>query len=1125
MRYIHFLFLCVCIICCVQTSSVRAEVPKDSLAQNADDIAHCRRLSLARDFVAKLKAGISRADKYLGLDTRRHVAKNVLPEGEMLIFQPVLERNFRPNGMILGQMHNGKVVLSLTDFADILQLAISIDSDGQKASGWYIRENRPFSLDIAQKEVNTEKGVFKVSDDVFIKDRDIYVPARELAYWLDFEVDVKVDSQEFLLKSDILLPVQEKEERKKNKYVRHETADPGLPLGGKSYTLASVPIVDVTTRSTYNKDRNDDEGEYFHQAYVKTVGDFAGGTLTTQSRIDDNNQLSRIRATYEQDSLEGDLLGALKAKHIEVGDVTTTQTPLGGSVSQELGVRITNTDPIRSFTRARTVISGNATPGWDVELYRRTQFIGIVHVGDDGFYRFEDVTLYSDDNNFRLVFYGLQGERHEEAVYVPYDKDLLSRGEGIYDISVSFDGQNAYVKRNLKSSNEDRGSMNIAAMYEKPLMDGMTGSVGFRSSENASHRDYVGSAGLSWTFKEALINADIGIDDEGEESVEFSVRRDFGEHELNYTSEWSDADFDDDSSSGNNGSTLGNYLSINGPIIMPYDDISSRYSAALTYDIEEDGDSFLSSTFGTNTVYRNVSFSGQLKHATGSTLQDDTLDSVVNLNIRKDKNVLRLATNYDIKPEAKVDSLSASYSRDINDELDIYLSATKDVDTSLVGYQARLDWQAGFIRISPSVSYNTEDDFFAGINTRFGLMREPLSGDIRMYDRTITNNALVSAFVYLDKNGDGNFNGEDEPLPDVVVSAPQNGRIARSNEKGIALFERMTNLRLTDVYVDKESLQDPAWIPGFEGVSILPRKGYVAQVEFPVHMSGELDGTVYANVVPLPDEIVAEIEPVSGVAPEEGEDEEFDALLKTYGEEPAKTGHKNFVQARAQPVPLRNIELQLYSDKGEIEQSVMTDIDGFYFFTNIPPGRYFLMIDEKSAQRKNVIRPKPQPVEITYEGTLIYDHKIFVDTGAGDVPSEIMADLKSYKERHPHVHFDDEKSDLVLNLGAYNSRLLMTLVWYKLRTRFGQILGEFSQPLVPPAESYADTKTGKHILRVAIDSKTLDEAYIMCRSFMVRDQYCKVEIFPSYINEAYIKQAMAISEPVDITEDAEKQVR
>ncbi|MCK5385537.1 MAG: hypothetical protein KAJ29_08140, partial [Alphaproteobacteria bacterium] len=341
---------------------------------------------------------------------------------------------------------------------------------GQKASGWYIRENRPFSLDIAQKEVNTEKGVFKVSDDVFIKDRDIYVPARELAYWLDFEVDVKVDSQEFLLKSDILLPVQEKEERKKNKYVRHETADPGLPLGGKSYTLASVPIVDVTTRSTYNKDRNDDEGEYFHQAYVKTVGDFAGGTLTTQSRIDDNNQLSRIRATYEQDSLEGDLLGALKAKHIEVGDVTTTQTPLGGSVSQELGVRITNTDPIRSFTRARTVISGNATPGWDVELYRRTQFIGIVHVGDDGFYRFEDVTLYSDDNNFRLVFYGLQGERHEEAVYVPYDKDLLSRGEGIYDISVSFDGQNAYVKRNLKSSNEDRGSMNIAAMYEKPLM-------------------------------------------------------------------------------------------------------------------------------------------------------------------------------------------------------------------------------------------------------------------------------------------------------------------------------------------------------------------------------------------------------------------------------------------------------------------------------------------------------------------------------------------------------------------------------------------------------------------------------------------------------------------------------
>jgi|GEM_PF-1169272 len=1108
-RYKYFLSLFLCVICCAQISYVCAEVPDDSFPRHNSGITYAQRLSLARDFVARLKTGIDRADMNPGLNnfetSKKSIVKNILPEGEMLIFQPILEKGFRLKGMIIGQMHHGEVVLSLRDFVDILQLAINIEQDGQKASGWYIREDRPFSLDMVQKVVNTTKGDFDISDNVFTKDGDVYVPVDELSRWFGFDIDAEVDSQEFVLTADIMLPVQEKEERKRNKYTRSKTFEPTLPLGGEANTMVGIPVVDVSTNSTYNKSRNDDEGEYYHRAYVTTASDFAKGTLVTKSSIDDNNQLSRVRATYKQNSLKGDLLGSLKAKRIELGDVTTTNTPIGGGISQELGMRITNTDPIRNYMRAHTVISGNAIPGWDVELYRNTQFLGLVTVGDDGFYSFDDITLYSSDNNFRLVFYGPQGEQHEETVYVPYDKDLLSRGEGIYDISVSFDGQNAYVKRDLKSSDEDRGTLNIAAMYEKTLSGGITGSVGFRSNEDNGNRDYIGSAGVSWALKEALINADLGVDDEGDATAELSVRRDFGDHEINYTNKWRQANFDGSSSFIDGGDTFNNNLSISGPFFAPHEDVSSRYSAVFAYDSVEGEDPSLSSAFGLSLGYRNANFNGRLQHETGGGLKDDQLDSIVNLSLKRGKNYLRLMSNYEITPDARLDALSASYSRDINDKIDFGLSVNKDMDQSLVGYQARLDWQAGFVSISPSVSYNSEDDFFAGLNTRFALAREPITGRIKMHDRAMTNNAFVSAFVYLDKNGDGKFNEKDEPLPEIVVSAPQNGRRAETDEKGIAFFDSMSDLRLTDVYVDQESLPDPAWIPGFEGISILPRKGYVAQVEFPIHMSGELDGTVYANVVPLPDEAVAQIEPASGVAPEEGGEEKYDIALGTYQQELAKSGGvdkpkaQGFVKAESQPVPLRNIELQLYNDKGNVEQKIITDVDGFYYFTNIPPGRYFLMISEGSAQRKNIIRPKPQPIEITYDGTLIYDHKIYVDTGEGDVPSEIMADLKAYKERHPHVHFDDEQSDLVLNLGEFNSRLLMSLVWYKLRTRYGEIFGEQTHSLVPPAQSYADAKTGKHSLRVALHDKTLDEAYSMCRSFLARDQYCKVEIYSSYM--------------------------
>jgi hypothetical protein len=1125
---IIFLLLFLCTIFFAQSGLVCAEPAPDSQTQITEQLSHSQRLSLAKDFVAKLKSGLSDADKWLYPEMYKNKKAgdetNVLDEGELLLLQPVLNSGFRPDGVITSQISKGGVVASLADFASILQLVINVDPDGQKAAGWYIRENRIFSLNMAKKEVVTPQGTYKISDRVFSEGGDIFVPVQELALWFGFEADVRVSYQEIRINSDEMMPVQEKEERKKKKYTGYEVSSPSLPLGGETYTSVSVPIVDVSTRSNYQKLDGDENGDRTNQATIQTAGDFAGGTLKTQSLVNDTNQLARARVTYEQDSLEGDLLGRFKAKHIELGDIRTAQTPIGGTVSQELGLRVTNTDPTRNFSRASTVISGNAIPGWDVELYRHTQFLGIIHVGDDGFYSFNDITLFSD-NNFRLVFYGPQGERHEETVNVPFDRTLLSQGEGIYDISVSFDGQNAYVNRDLKSSDEDRGSMKLVAMYEKPITDGLTGSVGVHSEIQDSRRNYVGSVGLSWIQNEALVNTNVAVDNEGDGAAEFAVRRDFGNHEMNYTGEWRGANFDDDTrESDYDVDTFESSLSINGPLLLPFsNDLSARYNTGFVHEYESGGDTLTSSMLGLNMSYNNVSFYGDLRHKTGNILSDDTLNSAANLNIRKGANNLYLTGDYEIMPNAEFKKFSASYARDFTDKLEMGLSVSKNIDQSMTDYQARLDWQAGFIRISPSISYNSNDNFFAGVSTRFGLMREPISGDIRMYDKNISNNAFVSALVYLDKNGDGEYNKDDELLPDIIVSAPQNGRRATTNEKGIALFERMVDLRLTDVFVDKESLPDPAWIPGFEGVSILPRQGYVAKVEFPIHMSGELDGTVYANVASLFDKVpkdkqfdsaVAQIEPASGVAPQEGEEEAFDAALMEYKVEITKD---NVISSDAavnmQPVPLRNIELKLYNDKGEVEQKVTTDVDGFYYFTNIPPGRYFLMISEESAQRKNIIRPKPEPIEITYDGTLIYDHKIYVDTGKGDIPSEIISDLKEYKERHPHVHFDDEASDLVLNFGDFNSRLLMSLVWYKLRSQYGEILGEHTNPLVPPAESFANVKTGKHILRVGLAGKTIDEAYSICHGFIARDQYCKVEITSAYMNNEQIKLAKATIAP------------
>ena len=626
-----------------------------------------------------------------------------------------------------------------------------------------------------------------------------------------------------------------------------------------------------------------------------------------------------------------------------------------------------------------------------------------------------------------------RGKCVRKRFFVPVDQGALTRGQGIYDVSLSLDKESTYVNSTNRSHDPDKGSLNIAAVYERPVMRGTNVLAGFRSSEHEGERNTVGNLGVSTTLAEVLVNGEVAVDDEGEMAAEVSLRKDFDSHQVRNSFDWQGENFD--SQTGGNQADLGtlqNTLSVSGP--LPFE-IGSRprYNFRTGYFSNTDNDYGLDTSAGFNTSFGRISFNEQITHRTDNTVADDTLDSVTNITGAYGRNRLRVSTNYGIKPETELKNILATYHRDFTKNLDLELGVSKRYQTSLTEYSAKLDWQAGFIRLSPNIKYTNKEDFFAGLNTRFSVLRDPARERLHMQDYSVTSFGGVSAFVYLDKDGDGLFNGDDEPLEGVVVKAPQNGGRAVTDEAGIALFNRMGKLRVTDIFVDPEALQDPTWVAGFEGVSVLPREGHIAEVNFPIHISGEIDGSVYARAVSLPqDEIGAD----------QLEEEDSSALLPP------------------EPVPLRNVSLTLYNAEGEVQDSVLTDSSGFYYFSAVPPGRYLLIIDEKSAMQGKFIRPEPEQIEIGYDGTVIYGNDIYVETGSGDIPSAFLPDLDDYKARHPHIDFSHETYDTVLNLGEFNSRLLMSVVWYKIRSRYYAILvgGDL---FVPPTESFADAKTGK----------------------------------------------------------------
>ncbi len=1079
--------------CSALAKELHQQAPKNNISFE-------QRLSLAKLFVNKLKPNMNRAYTYNNIANINE--KNILLDGETLLLEAILNEKFHLNGLIMGYINKGEILISLNDFIETLNLPISITPQKKTANGWYIRENKKFELDLNNKIAKSDIGKFKTSNKISVKDDNIWVPIYEIEKWFDLDIVVKIASQELKIKSKIPFPIEERHNRRISEFKKIPKSKPTRPLGGEKYKLITPPSVDIATSSTYRKNSISNKPTINHNVNIRTTNDFMYGTLTTQSRINNDNQLSHMIINYKQESNEPKLLGPLKARRFDIGDIVTTHVAVGGQVSQETGIRITNTNSLRNFLTPTTSISGTAFPGWDVELYRNTQLIKFQEVDENGFYSFDNIDLYLSDNNFRLIFYGPQGEVREETVFVPVNQKSLTYENSAYDISLSLSEKNTY-RKNLGYSNKDKnpGSLNISAYYEKPITDATTISAGLWSSKKNDKRNSAINLGFSTIKNQSLINATMAIDDDGDIYSEVSLRKDIGQHELRNLTTWEGENFDNQSSGETEkpGSFRNNF-SIVGP--LPWNkNNKQRYILNTNYIKNTDGDSFINALAGLSLSIKNTSVNQQISYDKSTNSQNsDSLRSLTHIARNIGKNRIRISSDYSLKPERELNSINATYRKNFTKKTKIELSINKKPQRRLTEYQAKLDWQAGFARISPSIKYDSNKNLFAGLNTKIGILKDPSQKKIKLIDSNITNTGSVSVFVYLDKDGNGKFNDDDEALENIAIVAPQNGGRIITNKDGIALFNRMQRLKLTDIYLDKETLQDPTWVSSFEGVSILPREGYTAKVEFPIHISGEIDGSVYARSVNISSYL--KYNQYNSVI--NGGNSSIDNDIGNDSD--------SIKQIKLEPVPLRSVVLNLYNDKGKLENSATTDATGFYYFPQVPPGRYLLIISEKSAQKGRFIRPEPQQIEIKYDGTVIYGNDIYVDMGDGDIPSEFLPDLNDYKSRHPHIDFTNKNNSLVINLGEFNSRLLMSVTWYKIKSRYRSIISG-TQIFVPPTQSYADIKTGKHILRVGLEKgKTIKDAYSICKSLIAREQYCKVEIYPAYIKQAKASTTASNSE-------------
>jgi hypothetical protein len=1009
-------------------------------------------MNLARQFVDRVGKDIAatgEAESEASTPAENQFAS--IPDGEPLLLQVRLGRMeingsiLDINRTILGIKEGNDVMVSLSDFVIAADFAIRVDAESGRAEGWFIRENQKFILDSSAKTVTILDKTFPIKDgDVRTENDDILVKGQTLGQWFNFKLDVDVSMQRMDILAAQKWPIEEKllREKKKESGRGSVTPPPKLPLVEEKYALATVPNIDVALRQSYVNEPKTGFSESRTNYTVQAAGDLAMHTMKATISGNQEQKLAAVYTNFSRESKDQDLLGVLKARRYEFGDINSVGIPYAGPAPGELGVRVTNRDPYQT-TGALTQITGSAPPGWDVEIYRNDQFSGITTADEGGRYSFDSVLLYAGDNLFRIVQYGPQGEIREEKQSYYVSSTLYGSGSSLYDVSVSLQESQTYSA--YKSQDPDRNRPHVAATYERQITPKLSMHGGIQSIQENDIPKFYTNVGAVTSAYNAIFNGDITYDMDGPYKIALAGRKRFKTQNFAAFAFYESENFNPGSGNIPKPSATGIRTVSTGPV--PWIGYPVDYEIGSSYSIRGDNSTQYETDLSLTTRVDRIVLGNTISRSvqTKNDVTTEDASGAFSARGRAFNTLIRGTLDYEILPETNITQYLLRLSRGITPKVDIDVDLRHKPLEKYSIAEVGVNWTGDHMILSPSISYDSNQAINAFMNMRFGLARDPYNDKIVMSGRQVTSNGGVSAKVFLDRDGDNIFSDGDELLEGVVVEAIHARREAETDANGEAFLYNLPTTLVTDIAVQEGSAFDPAWVSGFPGISLRPRPGHVTRIEFPIHMSGEVDGVLYAR----------------------------------------NPGGK--------PRELRSIHLRLYDGDGKVVQSTITPQDGFFLFTRIPPGRYFIVPDPDDLKAAKMSGTPPVPVDIGFEGTVIAGKNIILDPAGG--ASFNITGAEALRAAYPDAQIPLQDETVILNLGSYHSSLTMAVVWYKLKMRYGVILAG-TEALFKPSLFPAEAKSGLYTLRLKLASGNMEDAARRCRALSARGLYCQVELIP-----------------------------
>jgi len=849
----------------------------------------------------------------------------------LLIFQLLLDRSILADSLTVYETGTD-LLLPLGELTRLLTLGITVDPSARVASGFILSEERSFHLDLAARTVTLAGGreTFDPAQVLWLDD-EIYVSSRLLQHWLP--IDLKTDLSTLTI--DVVprekLPLQYRLERERSArgLGRGVSAyqDPGYPLAAPDYRLLSVPFIDQTLGLDYQGGATT-TNNWAYSSYL--TGDLLGMEGSLYLSTSKNTNKLDHRLTLSRNDPDAELLGPLHARTLTLGNigVPALNNVLRGSGSGN-GILLSNRPLTQSASYGLHTLRGDLSPGWDVTLYLNDALIGFQGSRPDGLYEFADQLLVFGVNEFRLVFNGPLGQTRVERQLFILDQTLTKPGEFVYTVG----GQRDDNGRQRGSIQVDLGLANQLAltggMVSMPL-----------TTDGEEWRFY--NLGLRTSLLGMLVNGDYVRAEQGGSLYEIGLKTQLWKYSLDLTHTGLSEDFVSDFFPATSDQIrfhdrvrvsgalpLGMKLLL--PVALDFTREETR-SGTLTHDLQGRISLNLLGTSLTNSLSWNKR---EENTSSSGTLQMSRRVAGIGLSSQ---------VAYLLVPETKITSLALTGDKNFGQASRLSLGVLHVLDLHQTTLTAGATHNFGSFGLGLSGRYVDTGEYAVGMQLFMSLGREPSSGAWVADWQPMAGSGAVSARAFLDANMNGEFDPGEKPIEGAGFTINEGSRHpARSNADGLAYLTRLTPKQYTDIAIDTSTLEDPQWLPTVKGMRILPRPGKVERIDFPVVMTGEVDGTVYLK---------------------EGG--------KTRG--------------------IGNALVELVDDRGNVAASGLSSSDGYYVIQAVRPGHYKARISPEQMGKLGLADTVPVELKMRADGEFVNGLNFTLQRKSSVVPKETAKD-------------------------------------------------------------------------------------------------------------------------------------